>query len=137
MGNADRGLVFGDLGELLVDLEFRHRVQGGGGFVQHQEGNVLVERPCYGDLLGFAAGDLHALLVKFLIQIGVEAMGKSGKPFSEFCLFQSRFDRRFVIAHIGRHALAQLKGEQVEILEHHGEQPQIFLIIVFPDIHAV
>ena len=61
VGDEQRGLPRRHVLVLLIDVVFRQRVEGGGGFVQQQDRAVLVQRPRQHQPLGLAAGEQHAV----------------------------------------------------------------------------
>ena len=137
MADVDGGLVPGDVVELAVDLRLRHRVQGRRGLIQNDEGGILIEGPGDGDLLGLAAGDLHALLVQVLVEVGFQALRQGRQPLPE-----ARFGKAVrrplpVIVPPGSHILPQGQGQQLEILKDHGEEVHVLPVAVLPDVDAI
>ena len=56
---------------------------------------------------------------------------------TETRFLQTGSGQGFVIFCGGRHILAQGQIRQTEILEHHGEDGDIFSVVIFADIDAV
>ena len=65
VADVDGRFVPRDLVELGVDLRLGHGVERGGGFIQDDEGRILVQSPRDGDLLRLTAGDGHAALTEY------------------------------------------------------------------------
>ena len=137
VADVHRRLVSHNLVEVLVHLHLRHRIQGGGGLIQHHEGGVFVQSPGQSDFLGFPAGHLHAAFVKFLVQGRFQALGHGGQPLSKSGHLQAGGGPAFVHLYGGGYVLPQGKGQQLEILEHHGEQGPILPVVVLADVDAV
>ena len=78
VGNIDSSLITGDVIELALDFSLGNGVEGSGGFVEDDEGRVLIKRPSESDLLRFAAGDLHASGLKILIKRGMDTVRHGG-----------------------------------------------------------
>ena len=137
MADVDRGLIPGDVVELGVDLGLGDGVEGGGGLVQDDEGGVLIQGAGNGDLLRFAARDVHAVLGKLLVQHGVQARRHSGQTVGKPGVRQGLFGTGAVIVLCAGHVRAQRLGQQLEVLEHHREQSHVIAVIVLADVDAV
>jgi len=72
VGNDKAGAVFHELVESLLDESFGLGVDGGGGFVEEEDGWIFEEGAGYRKALFFSAGELDAALA----DIGVEAFGE-------------------------------------------------------------
>ena len=83
MGDVNGSFCTYHLIESGIKLKFCQRIQSGGGFVQHHEGRILIQRSCQRKLLGFPTGQLHPAGVKVLIQIGVKPLWQLGKPLAK------------------------------------------------------
>ena len=137
MGNVNGGFVPGDFIKLAVNLRLGNGVQGGGGFVQNDERGIFIQCPGNGDFLGFPAGNLHTIVGQILIKHRIQPLGQTlqtvPKPGIHQCLL------RFlpVIVHAARHIAAQALAEQLEVLEHHGENGHVIIVAVLADVNAV
>ena len=120
-----------------IDFIFRQGVQCSRGFVQNHKGSILVQRSGQCDFLGLTSGHRNPALIKVLIQIGVETFGKQGEPFLKTCLLQALPGFVAIIISAGGHVFAQGKGQQLKVLEYHGKQGHIFVVIVLLNIDAV
>ena len=137
MADVHGRLVPHNLVEVLVDLHLRHRVQGGGGLIQHHKGGVLVQGAGQGDFLRLAPGDLHAAFVKLLVQRRLQALGQGGQPLPKAGHLQAPGGPALVHLHSGGHVLPQGEGQQLEILEYHREQVDVLPVAVLADVNAV
>ena len=137
VADVDGRAVAGNGVELLVDLRLGNGVKGSGGFVQNDEGRVLVKRPGNGDLLRLAAGNLHAVLGKILVKHGVQPLGHGRQPVAETRVHKGFRRPRPVVLGAARHIFSQRLGQELEVLKHHGENLHIVLIVVLADVDAV
>ena len=69
--------------EAFVNLAFRERVQGGGGFVHDDEGSIFVDRPRDGHFLLFPAGEGNAFIGVFLSHPGMKPLRKPLQSFGQ------------------------------------------------------
>ena len=60
MGDDDTGAVFHEASEGVLDEFFRLGVEGGGGFVEDEDGGVFEDGAGDGDALALAAGEFDA-----------------------------------------------------------------------------
>ena len=137
VADVDGRFIAGDVVELRVDLCFGDGIQGSRGFIQNNEGRILVECSCDGDLLGLAAGYFHALFHEFLIELGVQPIGKGFQSITETGIQQRLADTVFIVIHTTGHIGAQGLGDQLEVLEHHGEHIHVITVIVLANVDAV
>ena len=80
VADIDGGLVPGDGIEMAVDLILGDRIQRRRRLVQNDEGRVLIEGAGQSNLLGLAAGDLHAVLVIVLVKRRIQSLRQSALP---------------------------------------------------------
>ena len=136
VGDVDGGFAGGHLAELFVDFGFGDRVEGGGRFVEDDERGIFVEGAGDGGALGLAAGEVDTGTV-VVVETGVSALRELLHAVGEtdFCKrgLQSSFINRSPCGDV----FVERKGEQVEILENHGEGPGVLFVIVFADVDAV
>ena len=137
VADVDGGFVPGNGVEAAVDLVFGHRVQGGGRLIQDQEGRILVQCSGQGDFLGFAAGDFDAAAVEVFVQVAVRPFRHGGQALLKARLVQRLRCFFSVVFRSGGYIFAQTEGKKPEILEHHGEDGHVFVVVVFLDIDAV
>ena len=137
VADVDGGFVRCNLVEFCVNLGFGDGVQGCGGFIQNQEGSVLVEGAGDGDFLGLAARNLYPFRVKLLVQRRIQAVGQGVQPVAEGGFVQAVGGPGRVVLPCAGHILPQGEGQQLEILEHHREQSQVIPVVVFADVDAV
>ena len=137
VADVDGRAVAGNGVELLVDLRLGNGVKGSGGFVQNDEGRILVKCPGNGDLLRLAAGNLHAVLGKILVKHGVQPLGHGRQPVAEARVHKGFRRPRPVILGAARHIFSQRLGQELEVLKHHGENLHIVLIVILADVDAV
>ena len=137
VADVDGRAVAGNGVELLVNLRLGDGVKGSGGFVQNDEGRVLVKCPGNGDLLRLAAGNLHAVLGEVLVEHGVQPLGHGRQPVAEARVHESLCRPHPVVIGAARHIFSQRLGQELEVLEHHGENLHIVLIIILADVNAV
>ena len=135
MADVNRGLVSGNVTKLAVNLRLRHRVQGRCGLIQDDKGGVLVKGPGNGDFLSLAAGNIHAVFIQVLIQVGVQAEGF--QPVAEARLHKALPGTVPVVAGAGGHILPQRHGKELEVLEHDGEDCHVVVVAVLADVDAV
>ena len=137
MGNINCPFVPGKAVHPLIDIRLRHRVQRRSGLIQHHIGRILVQASGNGHLLGLPAGQLHPILRKPLEQLRVQSVRQSTQPLSKACVFQGFLYPLSVIFALRRHIFSQFKVKDLVILEHGGKEGQVFLVLIFPDIHAI
>lgn len=137
VGNINRPLVLRKPVHPLINIRLRHRIQSCRRLVQYHIGRVLVQAPGNGHLLGLSAGQLHPVLGKALEQLRIQPFRQCLEPLAEACVLQSQGHLILVVLALHRHVLPQPEGKDLVILEHRGEKGQIFLVLVFSDIHVV
>ena len=137
MADVDGGLVARNLVKLGVDLRLGNRVERGCRLVEDDERRIFVERTGDGDLLRLAAGNLHTLVGKVLVELGVQPLGQPLQPLAKASVNQRLLHPLAVIVGRARHVLAQRLGEQLEVLEHHREDVHVLAVVVFADVDAV
>ena len=137
MADVDGGLVARNLVKLGVDLRLGNRVERGCRLVEDDERRVFVQCPGDGNLLRLAAGNLHALVGKILVELGVQPLGQPLQPLAKAGVNQRLLHPLAVIVGRARHVLAQRLGEQLEVLEHHREDVHVLAVVVFADVDAV
>ena len=137
MADVDGGLVARNLVKLGVDFRLGDRVERGCRLVEDDERRIFVERAGNGDLLRLAAGNLHTLVGKVLVELGVQPLGQPLQPLAKTGVNQRLFHPLAVIVGRARHVLAQRLGEQLEVLEHHREDVHVFAVVVLADVDAV
>ena len=137
MADIDGSSVLHNVVEPGINLRLGDGVQSGGGLVQDEEGGVLVQRPGDGDLLGLAAGDIHAVLCQVLVQPGVQPIGHGVQPVAEPGVLQALLRPGPVVVCRAGHVLPQGQGQQLEVLKDHGEDAHIVVVAVLADVDAV
>lgn len=137
VADVDGRFVPRDLVELGVDLRLGHGVERGGGFIQDDEGRILVQSPRDGDLLRLSAGDGHAVLVQLLIQRRVQPLRHRRQPVAEARLLQAIGHAGGIVSGAGRDILAQREGQQPEILKDDREDVHVLVVAVLPDVDPV
>ena len=121
--------------QIPVDIIFRPGIQRRCGLIQYQHGSLLIQRPGYGNLLCFSAGDLHAPGIEILIEGSLQIHGAQTLPEARF--FQRLLRPPGIVLHTARQVLPQPKGKQLEVLKDHTEQSLIAFPVIRPDINAV
>ena len=136
VGDVDGGFAGSHLAELFVDFGFGDGVEGGGRLVEDDERGILVEGAGDSGALGLAAGEVDTRAV-VVVKAGADALRELLYTVGEtdFCKrgLQSSFINRSPCGDV----LVERKGEQVEILENHGEGLGVLFVIVFADVDAV
>lgn len=111
-------------------------VEDGGRLVEDDERGVFVEGAGDGGALGLAAGEVDTGAV-VVVKAGAGALRELLYTVGEtdFCKrgLQSSFINRSPCGDV----FVERKGEQVEILENHGEGLGVLFVIVFADVDAV
>lgn len=86
MADVYRRLIACDFVEFFVNLGLGDGIERGGRLIQADKGRVLIQRAGNGNLLRFAARNLHAILLQILVQAGSSPLGifcsRSSKPAS-------------------------------------------------------
>ena len=136
MGDVDSGFAGSHLAELFVDFSLSDRVEGCSRLVKDDERGILVEGAGDGGALGLAAGEVDTGAV-VVVKAGAGALRELLYTVGEtdFCKrgLQSSFINRSPCGDV----FVERKGEQVEILENHGEGLGVLFVIVFADVDAV
>ena len=123
--------------EARVDLVFRHRIQGGRGFVHDDEGGVFVNGSGNGHLLPLSAGEVHTALVIFLPHKGMKSPLHHLRPVRQSRPVQGVPYPFFIGVSASRDVLSHFKGKDPKILKDHGKQVVIGIRVIFPDVRAV
>ena len=135
--NIDGSPVASDVIELAVDFGFGNGIEGGGGFVENDEGRILIKSAGKSDLLGFAAGDVDTFGVVILIEIGIQLVGKSVKTVSKAGFDEAIGHQIGIIITSRCYILTQLQCEQAEVLKDHREDHHIVEVVIFADVNTV
>lgn len=130
MADIDCSLVPHDLIEFRVHFRLGNWIQGGGGLVQDDVGGVLVQRPRQSHLLLFPSGDLHAVILISGAQRRLQPPLHLGKLLFNAYFLQARPHLVGIVVLFGRDIFTQREVKGKVILEDHGEQPDILIVIV-------
>ena len=137
MTDIDSRLVTGDVVELRVNLRFGNGIQGGSGFVQDDKRRIFVQCTGNGDLLRFTAGDFDTIFTKIFVEHGIQSIGHFCQAIGKAGIGQCFHDPFPVIGGTARHIVAQRLGDQLEVLEHNGENVHVIVIAVLANIDAI
>ena len=136
VGDVDSRFTGDHLAELFIDFGLSDRVEGCGRLVEDDERGILVEGAGDGGALGLAAGEVDTGAV-VVVKAGADALRELLYTVGEtdFCKrgLQSSFINRSPCGDV----FVERKGEQVEILENHGEGLGVLFVIVFADVNAI
>lgn len=122
----------------LVNIVLSQGVQGGGGFVQGENGPVFIKGPGQHQPLGLPAGELYPVLEHLTAQLGIQPLGQRLHRFGQARLgkagpYPVRIDALHPLGHVFRHAGFQ----QGKILEHRREKGIVIPPVEVPDVLAV
>ena len=81
VADEHRGLIDGV--ESCVDLSLGDRAKSCGRLIEDHKGSILIERPCQGDLLLFATGEVHTVVFIVPTDVGVDTIGKASNLFAQ------------------------------------------------------
>ena len=136
VGYVDGGFAGDHLAELFVNFSFGDRVEGSGWLIEDDKRGIFVEGAGDGGALGFAAGEVHTGAV-VVVEAGVGALRELTDAVGEADFGEGGCKGCFVNLGSCGDVFVERKGEQVEILENHGEGPGVLFVIVFADVDAV
>jgi len=78
MADVDCSLISNNLIKLRVDLCFGNGIKCSSRFVQDDEGRVFVKCSGKGNLLCLTAGNINTILIKVLVQRGIQLLRHLG-----------------------------------------------------------
>ena len=120
MGDEDGGASGGQPVQSALDELFGFRVDGGGGFVEHQDFRVRRQHPGEGQQLPLPLGEVLAALR----QLGVETLRQGLYEVLGVDRFGRRLDLLSGDGGVGQgDVVRHAAGEDVEVLQHHADAP--------------
>ena len=138
MGNKHRGFTRRHVVILHVDVVFRDGVQGRGGFVQHKDRPVFIERSGQHQALGLPAGEQHAVQIDLPANVGVKPVGQLVDRFCKPRLFDA-IPNSVIVDILSR--LSNIFGnrhiQNGKLLKDRAEKSIVFPAVKLPDIFPV
>ena len=126
---CEEGVVGSVFGDAAV-------VEDGGRLVEDDERGGFVEGAGDGGALGLAAGEVDTGAV-VVVKAGAGALRELLYTVCETYLCKRGLQSSFINRSPCGDVFVERKGEQVEILENHGEGLGVLFVIVFADVDAV
>ena len=109
MGNVNGAFAPHQCFETGIYFIFRHGIKGRGGFIQDNEGRVLIQSSCQGNFLCLSPGNFHAVRLKIPVQRSIQTSGHIRHTVGKARFVQAILCLLPIHFHGGRHILSEGK----------------------------
>ena len=137
MGDVDGSFTLDELIKALVNFIFRDGIECCGWLVKNHDRGVLVPRPCNGNLLGFTAGNGHAVITQRRRNRRIDGFRHTLNPVGYIGYFQGFPDPFTIGVSSSGNIFGNAIGKKPEILKNHTQKTAIFVFIVFLNVDIV